>query len=234
MAFPSLTAFRPSVVAAMPVIERKASISRSSRSFSSIAKIVMLGVCPTCQGGEDPACKFIFVGHTPSMDKRLDLISFWQVPIIAELERRGEAWPGRGKGWKPMSEAAGFNETFFRDLVERGHIPKIDYFIRICRYLGLDPAGIVAAAPRDVHENVTAQEYAELTGRFFGLNADNRQRVLNVMRTQIEDYSGSNPVTPVASPQRNVVTIDRGIYNEPQSKKKKPVAKSKRRARLKA
>jgi transcriptional regulator with XRE-family HTH domain len=44
--------------------------------------------------------------------------------------------------WKPMAREAGLGETFIRDFMERGQVPSVENFLKLCRYFGIDPAGL--------------------------------------------------------------------------------------------
>lgn len=133
ISLPSLTAFRPKVVPAIPAARRNASISRTSLLVSAMIKVI---------NGQMPAVSMGMMGKTLIDDGqdsgRLPIMANdWRTRLQHEIARQE-------RDMKEVSLTAGLGATYIRDALKRGRGGKIENLQKIAKALGKPPNWLIA------------------------------------------------------------------------------------------
>lgn len=120
-------------------------------------------------------------------------------------QRVFDAVKADGRDRKPICLAAGLNETFLRDLFDRGQNPSVEKLGKLCNELGITLESVFAKHPKsseDIALEVTktalgraALEAMSLPAQFQKLILDGMKGQIKVVKAQIKTVTPARKIT---------------------------------------
>lgn len=104
-------------------------------------------------------------------------------------QRVFDAVKADGRDRKPICLAAGLNETFLRDLFDRGQNPRVEKLGKLCNELGITLESVFAKHPKsseDIALEVTKTAIARAAREVLSFPARYQRMILDGMKGQIK------------------------------------------------
>ncbi len=105
------------------------------------------------------------------------------------ITRLREQMARKGFSMKSLSAAAGQNETYIRDILERGRTPAIDKFVRVAEVLGVSPAYLLGERSAPAEDDQPQGSEAQLKSALlaFGVDRDEMGQIVAIIKTFVRD-----------------------------------------------
>lgn len=119
------------------------------------------------------------MGYIPRMEQ------IWMTRIREQMAQKGYSM-------RSLSEAAGLNQTYIRDILERQRTPTIDKFTRVAEALGVSPSYLLGERSTPYGEDAERRSETQLRSALLahGVDAGDLKLVMKIIQGFVDYADG--------------------------------------------